>query len=455
MPDAGSSLQTGSVDGPEGPRPPQPWFRRFAKLWGFALFLVLVAWWFREILLPFIFALVLAYVLAPVVSRLAALHIGRRHVPRGVAVILCYVVLLTGTGIFFAGFLPRLSAEVARIGAEAPKIWDRAQREWTPAVARWLERHFPSLIPQDVGAKRPAEPPGPATDVGAPPGTLFTVTPLASGEYAITAPANGLEIERIDDKHVVVRPREDRARRRLEDILKERLFKALEGLEGEIAELVKFGQALITGVISIIIKLVLVLMVAAYILIDINRLHAFARSVVPVAYRGDYDSIVSGIDRGLSGVIRGQLFVCVWNGVLTYVGLLIFQVKYALVLGALAGIMSLIPIFGSIMSSIPIVLVALVSADSFDLPRGLAVLAWIVGVHFIEANFVSPKIMGAAAKMHPVLVVFALIAGEHTYGVVGAILAVPMASIIQTIFVYFRSRAWKGADASSSTVSLR
>ena len=62
-------------------------------------------------------------------------------------------------------------------------------------------------------------------------------------------------------------------------------------------------------------------------------------------------------------------------------------------------------------------------------------LAWIIGIHLVEANFLNPKIMGDAAKIHPVLVVFALIAGEHSYGLVGALFAVPVASIIQTIFV--------------------
>jgi len=68
------------------------------------------------------------------------------------------------------------------------------------------------------------------------------------------------------------------------------------------------------------------------------------------------------------------------------------------------------------------------------------VLAWIIVIHLFEANFLNPKIMGNAAKIHPVLVVFALIAGEHSYGLVGALFAVPVASIIQTIFVYYRKR---------------
>src|SRR5262249_37373257 len=156
-----------------------------------------------------------------------------------------------------------------------------------------------------------------------------------------------------------------------------------------------------------------------------KRVHAFARSVVPERYRSEYEDIVRGIDRGLSGVIRGQLLVCLWNGCLTYVGLLIFGVKYAILLAVIAGVFSVLPIFGSIASSIPIVIFALFGSggdDGIDVVRGLAMLAWIIGVHFTESSFVGPKIMGASARMHPVLVIFALIAGQHTYGIVGAVL---------------------------------
>ena len=75
-------------------------------------------------------------------------------------------------------------------------------------------------------------------------------------------------------------------------------------------------------------------------------------------------------------------------------------------------------------------------------------LGWIIGIHLIEANFLNPKIMGNAAKIHPVLVVFALIAGEHSYGLVGALFAVPVASIIQTIFVYYRRRPRAGTTTA-------
>jgi predicted PurR-regulated permease PerM len=434
------------------PPPATGWFRRFAGLWGFALFLAVVAFLFRSVLVPFLFAIVIAYVLAPAVNRLSALRVGRRRLPRGAAVIFCYIFLLVGISVFVLSFLPRLSADFVRFGREAPRIWERAQNEWTPRAARWIEKHFPSLAPD---LERKTEPPPPTatlTELPPPPGTVLTVTPMANGDLAITLPPGGIEIDHAGTDRIVVRQREvNKQKSRLEDVLRERMVKVLVGLEGQVAEVLKLGQALVVGIFAAIAQLVIVLLVAAYILVDLSRLHAFARSVVPERHRADYDAIVRGIDRGMNGVVRGQLLICLINGFLTYIGLLIFQVNYGLLLAAIVAVMSLIPIFGTIASTIPIVFLAFFSDGGADPVRALAMLAWVLGVHFVESSFLGPKIMGHQAKMHPVLVIFALIAGAETYGVVGAVLSVPIASVIQTFFLFFRSRAWR-IDAASSTM---
>jgi hypothetical protein len=68
------------------------------------------------------------------------------------------------------------------------------------------------------------------------------------------------------------------------------------------------------------------------------------------------------------------------------------------------------------------------------------VLGWVVAIHQLEANVLNPKILGDSARVHPVLVVFALLTGEHFYGVFGALLAVPVLSITQTVFLHLRER---------------
>jgi hypothetical protein len=96
--------------------------------------------------------------------------------------------------------------------------------------------------------------------------------------------------------------------------------------------------------------------------------------------------------------------------------------------------MSIIPIFGSILSTIPAVAIALTQSSG----TAVAVFFWIVGIHQLEANFLNPKIIGDQAKIHPVLVVFALLFGEHYFQITGALLAVPCLALVQTLFLHFR-----------------
>jgi predicted PurR-regulated permease PerM len=102
-------------------------------------------------------------------------------------------------------------------------------------------------------------------------------------------------------------------------------------------------------------------------------------------------------------------------------------------LALIATVFSLIPIFGAIISSVPAVLIGLTQGPG----TGAFVLLWILGIHQLEANFLNPKIMGDAAKIHPVLVIFSLLVGEHLFHTVGALLAVPCMSIAQTLFLHF------------------
>jgi predicted PurR-regulated permease PerM len=444
------------VPGQTGPisRGRTPWFgeggaaRRFLSRWGFPLFVLLVLILGREVLLPFVFAGLIAYILAPVVRWMADRPDGTRRMHRGLAIVMCYLAFISLVAGFLLLLVPRLSRDVARLGKEAPGLYDRINKEWTPQAARWLEQRFPSL----AGVKAaPEEPAALVADVPLPPGTAFIATPLPDGRYAMQLAPNGMEIKVLPDGSYHLQANETRPEpATLEDKLRAFVKRSLVGLQSKLNDLVRLGQSLIAGFIRGIFLFFFTLMIGAFILIDLEKVHGFLRSLFPANVRDDYDVIIAGIDRGLSGVIRGQLLICVINGVLTYIGLLIFGVKYSLILGVVAGLMSLIPIFGSILSSVPIVIVALVSGDAgIDIFRGAAMTLWIIGIHFIEANLLNPKIIGTAAKIHPVLVIFSLFLGEHAYGLVGALLAVPVLSAISVVFMYFYRKAWKDSSRPS------
>jgi predicted PurR-regulated permease PerM len=431
------------------------WLRRFAKLWGFALFCVFVVYTFREVALPFLFAVLVAYILSPVVDRFGRLKIRGRPFPRGLAVVILYINILALMAIFIGYFIPKLSSDFARMFREAPQMISRVNKEWVPKAGAWIDERFATAAASepneggDVAGNGGDAVDGSDAPAGSVPGTNghrhIVVEPLPDGRMRIDLQSVQLEVKPAPEGgYLIAAAQPERAENggvgKWERSIKHWLAERLKSTEGETKRALEWGQKLVAAVVGGIARFVLVLMVAAFILIDMARIRVFLRSLVPDQYQPDYDRIVVGIDRGLSGVIRGQLVICLINGALTYVGLLIFKVKYPLLLAGLACIMSLIPIFGSVLSSVPIVTIALISSGTFDVFRGLKVLLWIVGIHQLEANFLNPKIMGDSAKIHPVLVIFALIAGEHSYGLVGALFAVPVASIIQTMFMYFRRR---------------
>lgn len=416
------------------------WLKRFAKLWGFALFCLFIVYLFRTIALPFVFAILMAYLLAPVVDRMCRLQVAGRRVSRGAAVLALYVVVLSVLGASISFVVPRLSGDFARLFREAPELFVKVNKEYLPRMGAWVDRHF-GAGGEDASVAAPTVQPHTSGD------DTF-IEPLPDGRYRIEvgslAEKLSFQIRPGDEEGTYVvaplRPRETErvTGGRWERSIKKWMEEKVHGTEDETRRALEYGQKFVTAVVGGLWKLTLVLMLAAFILIDLQRVREFIRSLVPENYRTDYDRIARGVDKGLSGVIRGQLTICLVNGFLTYIGLLIFKVKYPLLLGGIATVMSLIPIFGSILSSVPIVAIAIVSGGQFDPIVGVYIVGWIALVHLFEANFLNPKILGTAARIHPVLVVFALVAGEHTYGLIGALFAVPVLSIVQTVFVYLR-----------------
>jgi predicted PurR-regulated permease PerM len=199
--------------------------------------------------------------------------------------------------------------------------------------------------------------------------------------------------------------------------------------------LLDWSRGVVFTIVGSTYQFVLILMLTAFIVIDRRRISEFFSSLPPPNRRAQYDLLMGYVDRGLAGVIRGQLLICLVNGVLTGIGLHLLGVPYATLLAFVAGVFSLIPVFGTIASSIPIVLVALATGGIMP---GILALAWITFVHLLEANIFNPLIMGSSAEMHPVIIIFALLAGEHAFGVWGALLAVPAASLVQACFKYYR-----------------
>ena len=381
-----------------------------------AALVVVVAWATRDVVLPFVLAVIIAYVLTPLVA-----WCERRGMARSVSILAVYLVTLSTLSGLVALIAPRIYQETLGLTRESPQIARRLANQWGPAIDARVERFL----------DRAAGPPVPAVPM---PTTALEVVTRDDGSIGISVGA-GVDIVQEGPKHWRVRqPTPSDGAFRVSDLLNDSVEGTIHYLKGNALQLLRVGQAIVSRVTRGIFLTFMTLMVAGYLMHTRDQIFGFLRSLVPPASRRSFDRLLYRMDRGLAGVVRGQLVICAVNGVLSAIGFVMFGLKYWPVLALIAGAMSIIPIFGSILSTIPAVMIGLTQ----DFWVALWVLLWILMIHQVEANLLNPKIIGVAARLHPVLVVFVLIVGEHFFGLWGALLAVPVLSLAQSLFIHFR-----------------
>lgn len=382
--------------------------------------------------MPFGLAVLLAYVFAPVVERMQKIRLGRRSMPRGLAVVIFYISLVATFVVAMIWAAPRLIGEVQKLMVEAPALAERARVEWLPQLQKHLEKTIsPYMAPSKQ--KKKAE-----TPLAVPQGVI-TIKPAQDGSHSVILPAKGIVIRqegehayRITVPHPV--RTEDPS---LSRFLARLLQYVTDNTEGYVVGGLRVAQRTLLGIVRVIFGLVITLMISAYLLLTKDSIFAFLRTLVRPEKQARFTALIRDLDAGLSGVVRGQLVICLVNGALSGIGFYLAGLDYWPILTVAATFLSIIPIFGAILSSVPAVSIAL----HHGMGTAVFVLAWIVGIHQIEANVLNPKIMGQTAKVHPVLVVFALLGGEHLFGIAGALFAVPVLSVVQTIFLHYRTVA--------------
>jgi predicted PurR-regulated permease PerM len=393
---------------------------------GFGLALALIGT--RNVLLPFVIALIIAYVLTPFVALFEKVR-----VPRPFAILLVYAATATCIYLFVSMTASRVYDEAVRLGHDAPLLARELSAKWGPRTEHWVQ----GLLNQ---VEQPA--PG-ATGEQAP---ALEVTPNPDGSYSVRV-RSGFEVQETEPKRFQIVPLEDRGPEKfsISALFGEGVTSTAGYLKRHAVELIRVGQIIVQAVARGIFLTFMTLMVAAYLMQTRDDILDFLRSLPPPRARLGFERLLARMDRGLAGVVRGQLIICLINGALSAIGFWMFGLRYWPILAIICGVMSIIPIFGSILSTIPAILVGLTQ----DFWTALWVLLWVVGIHQIESNLLNPKIIGASAKIHPVLVVFALFVGEHYFGLWGAFLAVPALSVVQSVFQHFRYESMPDAGPDS------
>jgi predicted PurR-regulated permease PerM len=206
--------------------------------------------------------------------------------------------------------------------------------------------------------------------------------------------------------------------------------------------LVNFGQDLLKRVVETGFGLILVVVISIYMLLYAARIGRLVSSIMPPGGETPDDDYALRAQKAVFSYVRGQaLFslimgfsagLAVW--VLGVTGIFPGGDNYALFFGIFFGIMELVPYIGPVLGAAPPILVAL-----FDDPlTAVWVTLTFVALQQLEGHVVAPQVFGHSLRVNPLLVIFALLIGGELYGILGALIALPLAAVGRETVVYLR-----------------
>jgi predicted PurR-regulated permease PerM len=196
------------------------------------------------------------------------------------------------------------------------------------------------------------------------------------------------------------------------------------------------------ALLSLFSLLVITPVVAFYLLADWDRLIKSFDDLIPLPQRDTVRGLFSEINKALSGYLHGQLLVCAILGAYYAIGLTLAGLSFGALIGAVSGLLTFVPYVGSLTALVISLGVAL-AQFSPDWTRIIIVVVIVLVGQFLEGNVLSPKLVGESVGLHPVWLIFALLAFGYLFGFVGLVLAVPLAAAagVLTRFALERYRA--------------
>jgi predicted PurR-regulated permease PerM len=321
------------------------------------------------LLAPFILAAVLAYILDPLVDRM-----GRLGLSRSLAILLIIVVALGALAALLLLAVPAAFRELGELVDSAPLLFER--------LGAWLEAAQARLRGLDI--------------------------PLFDGDQIAE------RLEQIDGEEVVA-------------FLQERREALLASLWGGILGLGR-GIGSIGTVLSYV---VLTPVLTFYLIRDFDQITGRVARLVPQPRRPQFVAFFRECDGIVSSYLRGQLLVASVIGLLTGVGLGIAQFPYALSIGLMVGVFSIVPYLGLLLSLVPAIFIALVSGSVL---LSLLKIAVVFGVtQVLDGTVITPRIVGDSVGIHPVWVLLALSVGGYFFGVAGLLVGVPAAAVTKLL----------------------
>src|SRR4051794_2828775 len=234
------------------------------------------------------------------------------------------------------------------------------------------------------------------------------------------------------------------------------LAEKLGAASGDIAST---ATDLLRTIVTASLGLILIMVLSVYMLLYGERIGAFVRRVMPPGDGTPDDDYPTRVQRAVAGYVRGQTLFSVAMGLGAGLGLYVYGKlgifdqgdDYALAFGIFFGLMELVPFVGPILGALPPIIVALFQ----DPLTALWVALLFVALQQIEGHVVAPNVFSRALRINPLLVIFALLLGGEVYGVLGALISLPLAAVARETTDYLRRHLVLEPWGTDSPLALR
>lgn len=216
------------------------------------------------------------------------------------------------------------------------------------------------------------------------------------------------------------------------DGVQERIDDGINMIENMLDQALTRLIDIIMGIVNSALFFAIIPFIAFYMLKDYKKMQKAIWYMTPKQWRQEGILFLKDVDQSLGSYIRGQLLVCVIIGTCSAIGFWFIELRYPLLLGLIVGITNVIPYFGPVIGAVP----AIIIAATMSVKMIVLALIIIAVLQFLEGNILSPLIVGKSLHMHPLFIMFSLLAGGEIGGVLGLILAVPVMAVLKVSLLH-------------------
>jgi len=381
----------------------------FLLIWGLSYALDILS----PVLWPLAAAGIIAYLLDPVVD-----FFHHKGLSRPRAIVCVFVIALILVAGMLATVVPLIVTQSREFAANVPKIAHKSEsliEEWTGNRLGFFEKFF-----KTNSAPPEAQSPATSTTNEVPPLPTTNETTVEIGTNAPALPPNA--------KSPASSPVISGS--------------TLQSAAGWLGKLLPKARSVVVSWLGVLVGIALVPIYAFYLLLEKSGIQSKWTSYLPVkdsTFKSELVFILQSINDYLIAFFRGQVLVAICDGIMYAIGFLLIGLPYAILLGAAAMVLTIIPFIGAIIIFLTAMIIALVQYGDWKHPALVIVVFAIV--QSLEGVVISPRIMKGRVGLHPLTIIIAVMVGTTLLGgVLGGILAIPLTAVIRVLLARY---VWK------------